>query len=120
MLLLLHPPDSDTVESRYSPKTTRDNDEDRFCVIRRDDFADRSELSRLIPRPGGRFGSMYARVHARTCRTHAAIMSGEWVHGYGERWCAIVGRPAMIYVGRAGAICIASVFTGRDEATPTG
>lgn len=26
----------------------------------------------------------------------------------------------MIYVGRAGAICIASVFTGRDEATPRG
>jgi len=39
--------------------------------------------------------------------------------GYGERWCEIVGHPAMIYVGRAGAICIASVFTGPDEATPT-
>jgi hypothetical protein len=44
----------------------------------------------------------------------------------GGRWgeevvlAALAGRPVMIYIGRAGAICIASVFTGRDEAMPAG
>lgn len=46
-------------------------------VICRNDSADCSKLSRLIPRLGGRLGSMYARVHARTCTTHAAITSGD-------------------------------------------
>lgn len=66
-------------------------------------------------RGGGRIGSMYARVHVHTRVIHAVITRG-WGSGCGERWCTITGRPEMIYVGRAGAICIASVFTGRDEA----
>lgn len=58
------------------------------------------------------------RVYAYACDTCCHNTAGLVLAG--GRWCAIAERPAMIYVGRADAICIASVFTGRDEATPAG
>lgn len=101
-------------DSRNSPQWLHQ----LFGNVSRIDERER-EREKKRGREEGRIGSMYARVNVHTRVIHAVITRG-WVLVCEGRWCTITGRPEMIYVGRAGAICIASVFTGRDEATPAG
>lgn len=78
------------------------------------------EREREKERERGREDRIDVRTRERTYACDTRGYNTGMSPGCGERWCTITGRPEMIYVGRAGAICIASVFTGRDEATPAG
>jgi len=67
------------------------------------------------------YARVYARTHARVCDTRGSARGGSRARTAREEGrYALAERPVMIYIGRAGAICIASVFTGRDEAMPAG